>query len=421
MIELAPRRAARVARDGAILARRALHGGRALRLAGSDDPLLDLIATGADRVGAPGSFGGLTALWQQRADAATLHLRHRDGGYNAPFAARILDGRRPILVHLWRREQGIILPRGNPDGIATVADLLGRTVALRASGTGTRVLLERLLRDAGADPAALRGPASRPIWRRRSPSRRASPTPPSACARRRTRSSSTSSRSRGSRSSSPFPRPRSEPPPTCSRRLSPRRRCRASTSPTAAACGDPEAAAVSLDTGAIARPTPTCTRGREAEPSGIGSTMRPTGVVRALDRRIWLSRRQRLMREVLSAPHCAPLGPGQRRAVWGSSSGTTVARFRQPTTAAPSARSSSAAPVHPLVTAHGRAVCPKPPRFGRRLRAADSIVGPVSAPGSRSLELVLPAVPASVSHARCAVASLLDRLDVDLWVVQIVV
>ena len=160
-IEVAPRRAARVAGDGAVLARRALHGGRALRLAGSDDPLLDLIATGTDRVGAPGSFGGLTALWQQRADAATLHLRHRNGGYNDPFAARILEGRRPILVHLWRREQGIILPRNNPAGVKTVEDLLGRAVALRASGTGTRVLLDRLLRDAGANPAALRGPHAR--------------------------------------------------------------------------------------------------------------------------------------------------------------------------------------------------------------------------------------------------------------------
>ena len=158
VIEIAPRRAARVARDGAILAHRALHGGRALRLAGSDDPLLDLIATGADRVGAPGSSGGLTALGQQRADAATLHLRHRDGDYNGPFAARILDGRQPIIVHLWHREQGIILPHGNPDAIQTVEDLLGHAVALRASGTGTRVLLERLLREAGADPAALHGP-----------------------------------------------------------------------------------------------------------------------------------------------------------------------------------------------------------------------------------------------------------------------
>jgi putative molybdopterin biosynthesis protein len=157
-VELAPRRTARVTRDGAMLARRALEGGRALRLAGSDDPLLDRIARSADRVGAPGSFGGLTALWQQRADAATLHLRHRDGGYNDRFAAHILAGRAPVLVHLWRREQGIILPRGNPDHYRSVGDLLKRPVALRAPGTGTRVLLERLLRDAGADPAALHGP-----------------------------------------------------------------------------------------------------------------------------------------------------------------------------------------------------------------------------------------------------------------------
>lgn len=161
VVELAPRKAARVSRDGAILARRALHGSQALRLAGSDDPLLDRIATGCDRVGDPGSFGGLTALWQQRADAATLHLHHRNGKYNDPFAAHILDGHRPVLVHLWRREQGIIVPPGNPDAITTVADLLGRSVALRATGTGTRVLLDRLLRDAGADPAALHGPDTR--------------------------------------------------------------------------------------------------------------------------------------------------------------------------------------------------------------------------------------------------------------------
>jgi len=158
VVELAPRRTARVARDGAVLARRALNGGRALRLAGSDDPLLDRIATGSDRIGAPGSFGGLSALWQRRADAATIHLRHRDGDYNAPFAAHILDGRRPVLVHLWRREQGIIVPRDNPHGIVSVTDLLERTIALRAAGTGTHALLDRLLRDARADPTRLHGP-----------------------------------------------------------------------------------------------------------------------------------------------------------------------------------------------------------------------------------------------------------------------
>jgi putative molybdopterin biosynthesis protein len=158
VVTLAPRRQGHVAADGALLARRALEGGRRLRLAGSDDPLLDRIAGDTDRVGARGSFGGLTALWQHRADAATLHLRHRDGGYNTPFAAGVLAGRDPVLVHLWRREQGIMVPAGNPGAVEGIADLAGCTVALRGSGTGTRVLLERLLREAGAAPDALHGP-----------------------------------------------------------------------------------------------------------------------------------------------------------------------------------------------------------------------------------------------------------------------
>ena len=154
-----PRRAARVAPDGPAAARRALFGARpALRLAGSDDPLLDLLPVRVDRVGARGSFGGLAALWQRRADAAAVHLRHRDGRYNEPFAASVLKDRRPLLVHLWRREQGILVPSGNPVGITGISDLPGRPLALRAPGTGTRALLERLLREAGADPAGLYGP-----------------------------------------------------------------------------------------------------------------------------------------------------------------------------------------------------------------------------------------------------------------------
>ena len=55
------------------------------------------------------------------------------------------------------------------------------------------------------------------------------------------------------------------------------------------------------------------------------------------------------------------------------------------------------------------------PRQARAIDLTGLLRARVSAPESRSLELVLPAVPASVSHARRAVASLLDRLDVDLW------
>jgi molybdate-binding protein len=157
----APRRVARVAPDGAARARARLTGTRPLRLAGSDDPLLDLLVAAAvghvERAAPSGSFGGLTALWRGQADAATLHLWHARG-YNAPYAARILAGREPVLVHLWRREQGIVVPSGNPRGIGTVGDLAGVTTALRAPGTGTRALLDRLVREHRLDPGSVRGP-----------------------------------------------------------------------------------------------------------------------------------------------------------------------------------------------------------------------------------------------------------------------
>jgi putative molybdopterin biosynthesis protein len=157
----APRRVARVAPDGAARARARLTGTRPLRLAGSDDPLLDLLVATAvghvERAAARGSFGGLTALWRGQADAATLHLWHARG-YNGPYAARILAGRDPVLVHLWRREQGIVVPPSNPRGLGTIDDLARVTTALRAPGTGTRTLVDRLLRERRLPPDSVRGP-----------------------------------------------------------------------------------------------------------------------------------------------------------------------------------------------------------------------------------------------------------------------
>jgi molybdate-binding protein len=170
VIETSARRAARVTVNGPLRVRRRLRGGRPLLLAGSDDPLLDLLLAEApddvDRLGDRGSSAGLAALWRGSVDAATLHLFDRGGDYNAPYAARVLAGRAPRLVRLWRREQGLVVPRGNPAGVRTAADLVrggvpagrGVVAALRRAGTGTRLLTERLIREDGADPAALSGP-----------------------------------------------------------------------------------------------------------------------------------------------------------------------------------------------------------------------------------------------------------------------
>jgi molybdate-binding protein len=109
-------------------------------------------------VGARGRFHGLTRIWRGTADAAAIHLRHRSGGHNGPFAQTLLRGRRPAIIRLWRREQGLLTPAGNPDHVSGPADLGALRVARRRFGTGTRVLLDRLLTEAGIAPATLTGP-----------------------------------------------------------------------------------------------------------------------------------------------------------------------------------------------------------------------------------------------------------------------
>jgi len=58
-----------------------------------------------------------------------------------------------------QREQGLIVPKGNPKGIRTLADLTRPDVAFinRQRGAGTRVLLDYRLKQAGIRSAAIQG------------------------------------------------------------------------------------------------------------------------------------------------------------------------------------------------------------------------------------------------------------------------
>jgi molybdate-binding protein len=133
-------------------------GGSGLRVAGSDDPALDLLlrAAGTAATLAPGPRGsvpGLGQLAHGSADAAAVHLLDVAGGrWNEGFARSALPGQPVVLVHLWRREQGLVLPRGNPKGVRAVADLGGKRLVWRAPGAGSRLLLERLMLQDGIRP-----------------------------------------------------------------------------------------------------------------------------------------------------------------------------------------------------------------------------------------------------------------------------
>jgi molybdate-binding protein len=162
VIHLQSRRRARVSPDGPVAARRLLGGALVFRLAGSDDPALNLLLR---HIGAPvavvamgGSMRGLAALAAGTADGATVHLRHHSGVYNVPFARAVLRGRSPTLVHLWRREQGLLLPAGNPRRITGIRQIRTLRIAKRSPGTGTRVLLDHALTEAGLEPDDLPGP-----------------------------------------------------------------------------------------------------------------------------------------------------------------------------------------------------------------------------------------------------------------------
>ena len=153
-----PRSRFKVAAGGTARAARWRGDAQALRLGGSDDPALDMLvrATGeavAVLPGPRGSVNGMVQLSRGQADAATLHLLDvASGRWNDPIARGALGGAPVELIHLWRREQGLVVARGNPHGIGGVADLEGRRIAWRPPGTGSRLLLERLMLAEGRVP-----------------------------------------------------------------------------------------------------------------------------------------------------------------------------------------------------------------------------------------------------------------------------
>lgn len=135
---------------------------------GSHDMTLDLLAQFlAER--APGmrlssanvgSLGGLVALKRKEAHLAGSHLLDPETGeYNWRYVDQYLPGQEVVLVTLVRREQGLIVPAGNPQAITTLDDLTREDVTFvnRQRGAGTRLLLDYELGRRGITPQQVRG------------------------------------------------------------------------------------------------------------------------------------------------------------------------------------------------------------------------------------------------------------------------
>ena len=107
-----------------------------------------------------GSLGGLQALRRGEAHLAGSHLLDEETGeYNIPYIRRVLGGQEVVVVNLVYREQGLMVSRGNPKGIRSLADLTREDVSFvnRQRGSGTRILLDYELGKAGIDSDAISG------------------------------------------------------------------------------------------------------------------------------------------------------------------------------------------------------------------------------------------------------------------------
>ena len=138
-----------------------------LIVAGSNDPLLEKTLSLFNAAhpkhmavfGNVGSMGGLRALRQGLCHIASSHLlQENEAEYNFDFAVSELDTM-PAVVNFCKREQGLLIQKGNPNGIESLSDLAKQDIRIvnRPIGTGTRLLLDRELKKAGIDGEKIEG------------------------------------------------------------------------------------------------------------------------------------------------------------------------------------------------------------------------------------------------------------------------
>ena len=136
-------------------------------MGGSQDELLDWsLRESGSGLGfmTEGSARGLERLQRDEVMAAAVHFHslEADGNLASDASATTLrdapDLHDAVLVAFVRREQGLVLPPGNPKRLRGLSDVLalGVRMAMRQQGTGAQMLLDVLLKRAGASTRDLR-------------------------------------------------------------------------------------------------------------------------------------------------------------------------------------------------------------------------------------------------------------------------
>jgi len=131
------------------------------------DPAIGILAAQMAREGgaelvAAGASSRLALRWlkEGKVHVAGTHLRDPESGeFNLPFLRREFAGEDLAVVTFAHWEEGFVTAPLNPHSIRTVEDLRKRGIRIvnREPGSGSRALLDRLLRDSHVSPKKIAG------------------------------------------------------------------------------------------------------------------------------------------------------------------------------------------------------------------------------------------------------------------------
>lgn len=135
---------------------------------GSHDVLIDYMADALICKGSQlfissahvGSLGGIMAIKRREAHIAPIHLLdHETGTYNSVAIQTYLKGQKIVMLKGIKRTQGLYVPKGNPQGINSLRDVAQnkRVFANRQKGSGTRVLLDYILKTEAIPASQIKG------------------------------------------------------------------------------------------------------------------------------------------------------------------------------------------------------------------------------------------------------------------------
>lgn len=131
---------------------------KTILIVGSHDPIIDRLSDLLREEGIfpssvhVGSMGGILALKRESCHLAPMHLLSDDGDYNIQHLQKYLPGEDLILICVAEREQGIVSTKGLSFDAITKNRFINRQ-----KGSGTRMLLDFLLKKHGVNPEQIAG------------------------------------------------------------------------------------------------------------------------------------------------------------------------------------------------------------------------------------------------------------------------